>query len=161
MGDSQKNVLIAAFLLLNWVEILVFQTHENIAGFLFGSLFLLPIAYLIFVYLFNIGIKFLVFVGDNFGERLDEYSAELIIIYASLPVWIIFSLVSFVLKSLHLYDEILILAHIIYQGYLLYRGVLVPADLIRKKAAFLSAVYLVLPILFYGLYAAFMINVWR
>lgn len=160
LGDEQKNLLTGIYLAVNWLSALVFTKPEKIPGFLLGSCFILPISFFVLLFIYKIGSTILVFLVDRFGDKIDDFNAELVVIYSSLPVWICFSILTLPLKLINLDNEILVVIPLIYQGYLLYKGSLTLTSLTEKNAIFVSFIYIFLPFLLRGLLTVFMLKVW-
>ncbi|MET4083673.1 hypothetical protein ABIB40_003645 [Pedobacter sp. UYP30] len=151
VGDSHKNLLIATAIFARWLIMLFFTKHDTMLGFLFGSLFLLPIGYFIALYMFKLGASILVLVIEKFRGTMDEFTAELILIYTFLPIAICSSLLSVILFLVPFAEMAIIIGSKIFQFYLLFLGLSIFANLSRKKTIWASITFIILPYLISGL----------
>ncbi|MCZ4222255.1 YIP1 family protein [Pedobacter rhodius] len=161
LGDEQKNLLMGIYLTVNWLNALVITKPEKILEFFLGSCFILPISFFVLLFVYKIGSTILVFLVDRFGDKIDDFNAELVVIYSSLPVWICFSILALPLKLIDLDNEIFVIIPLIYQGYLLYKGSLTLTNLSQKNAVFVSFIYVTLPFLLHGLLTVVVLKVWN
>ena len=163
LGDSQKNVLIALTLLVNWLQSFLLTKHDNILGFLLGSCFLLPVGYFIAIYILKLAASVLTFLVEKFGDSLDEFSAELIVVYSLLPISSCYTLLYIPIELLLHYSSSIFftIAIIAAQGRLLFRGLISLTNLSWNKTAYVSIIFMCLPYLVIGLFAFFIAKIWN
>lgn len=151
VGDSHKNLLIAAAIFFGWLNKLFFAEHDTWLGFLLGSCFLLPIVFFVMIYVVKLGASILVLVVEKFRGSLDEFTGELVLIYAFLPVAICSSILSLILVWVPLAEIVIVIGSKIFQFYLLFLGLSVFANLSPKKSIWASVTFIILPYLLSGL----------
>ncbi len=162
-GNSHKNLLIFTTILVSWINKLLLTQPDNRLSFLLWSCFLLPITFFVAVYTFKFGASILVFLLEKFGDSMETFSAELIIVYSFLPISILYALLSIPLNFFGTHDSPSITFDsgiLICEAILLFRAIYSLTNLSWNRSFYTTVIFTVLPCLLLGTLTLFMPKAW-